>query len=72
MLQPQGVSRRGTADSLYAIPIPVKLEKKGPDDDPKAFLATCEKVASTAGWATEHWAMLMVPFVRTFFTRLAD
>nr|XP_032661470.1 SCAN domain-containing protein 1-like [Chelonoidis abingdonii] len=44
-------------------PAPLRLTKMGPGDDPEAFLTTFEWVALVAGWAREHWATLLAPYL---------
>ncbi|XP_029770225.1 SCAN domain-containing protein 1-like [Terrapene carolina triunguis] len=34
-----------------------------PQDDPEAFLVTFERVAHIAGWAPNHWATLLAPYL---------
>uniref|UniRef100_A0A8C0GFA9 SCAN box domain-containing protein n=1 Tax=Chelonoidis abingdonii TaxID=106734 RepID=A0A8C0GFA9_CHEAB len=35
----------------------------GPEDDAEAFLTTFKRVALVAGWAREHWATLLAPYL---------
>uniref|UniRef100_A0A8C3IT84 SCAN box domain-containing protein n=1 Tax=Chrysemys picta bellii TaxID=8478 RepID=A0A8C3IT84_CHRPI len=35
----------------------------GPNDDPKAFLVTFERVALVAGWPQDQWATLLDPYL---------
>ncbi|XP_078232867.1 uncharacterized protein LOC144583267 [Pogona vitticeps] len=51
---------------------PVKLQKMGPQDDPAAFLHTFERIAISAQWPKDQWALILTPYLTGLPQEIVD
>ncbi|XP_075442406.1 uncharacterized protein LOC142487280 [Ascaphus truei] len=54
---------QGSASPELASRPPIFLRKMAQNEDPEAFLLTCERVAEAQGWATDRWATALAPLL---------
>uniref|UniRef100_A0ABM5EZV5 CCHC-type domain-containing protein n=1 Tax=Pogona vitticeps TaxID=103695 RepID=A0ABM5EZV5_9SAUR len=69
---PSGTQEGSTQKQQIATRPPIKLQKMGPGDDPAAFLHTFERVATSAQWPKDQWALILTPYLTGLPQEIVD